>query len=82
MTIENNVNIKALDIVACPLLIFGLYAVINFDTPMKVDHRYMTLEQSKHNVNTHHSASKDYTKTMANEKTYLDTNPLVHTLAR
>jgi hypothetical protein len=34
---------------------------------MKADHMYMTLVQSKQNVKTHHSAYKDYTKTMANK---------------
>jgi hypothetical protein len=66
----------------CPLLTFGLYLAINFDKSMKVDHMYMTLAQSKQNVKTHYSASKDYNKTMANKKTYLDMNPLVHTLTR
>jgi hypothetical protein len=65
--IENNVNLKALDIATCHLLIFSLYVIINFDTAMKVDHMYMTSKQSKQNVKTHHSASKDYTKTMANK---------------
>jgi hypothetical protein len=46
----------------CPLLIFGIYVVINFDTTTKLDHMYMTLEQFKHNVKTHHSASKYYSK--------------------
>jgi hypothetical protein len=45
--IENNVNLKVLDIVACPLPIFGLYLAINFDTAMKADHIYMTSTQSK-----------------------------------
>jgi hypothetical protein len=66
-TIENNVNLKALDITACPLLIFDLYVVINFDTAMKVDQMYMTLEMSKQNIKIHHSASKDYTQTMENK---------------
>jgi cytochrome b involved in lipid metabolism len=34
---------------------------------MKDDHMYMTLEQSKHNIKTHHSAPKDYTQTMKNK---------------
>jgi hypothetical protein len=46
----------------CSLLIFDIYVVINFDTAMKLDHMYMTLEQFKHNVKTHHSASKYYSK--------------------
>jgi hypothetical protein len=54
--IENNINLKALDIVVCPLPILGLYLAINFDTTMKADHMYMTLEQSKQNIKTHHSA--------------------------
>jgi hypothetical protein len=62
-----NVNLKTLDITTCPLLIFSIYAVINFDTAMKADHMYMTLEQSKQNIKTHHSASKDYTQTMENK---------------
>jgi hypothetical protein len=33
---------------------------------VKADHMYMILEQSKHNIKTHHSASKDYTQTMEN----------------
>jgi hypothetical protein len=66
-TIENNVNLKALDIDACPLLIFGLISIIDIDRAMKADHMYMTLVQSKQNVKTHHSAYKDYTKTMANK---------------
>jgi hypothetical protein len=66
-TIENNINLKALDIVVCPLPIFGLYLAINFDTAMKVDHMHMTLEQSKQNIKTHHSASKDYIQTMENK---------------
>jgi hypothetical protein len=65
--IENNVNIKALDIATCPLPISGLYLAINFDTAMKADHMYMTSAQSMQDVKTHHSASKDYTKTMANK---------------
>jgi hypothetical protein len=68
MTIENNVNLKALDIAAYPLPISSLYLAINFVTTMKTDHMYMTLAQSKQNVKTHHSASKDYTKIMANSK--------------
>jgi hypothetical protein len=47
---------------------FGLYAVINFDTTMKADHMYMTLEQSKQNIKTHHSASNDYTQTIKTSK--------------
>jgi hypothetical protein len=65
--IENNINLKYLDIVVCPLPIFGLYLAINFDMDMKVDHMYMTLAQSKQSIKTHHSASKDYTNTMANQ---------------
>jgi hypothetical protein len=42
MMIENNINLKALDIVVCPLPIFSLYLAINFDTAMKADHMYMT----------------------------------------
>jgi hypothetical protein len=65
--IKNNVNLKALDIAACPLLIFCLYGIINFDTAMKPDHMRMILEQSKQNIKTHHSASKDYNQTMENK---------------
>jgi hypothetical protein len=64
--IENNINLKDLNIIICPLPIFGLYLAINFDAAMKADHMYMTSAQSKQNIKTHHSASKDYTKTMAN----------------
>jgi hypothetical protein len=65
--IENNINLKTLDIIVCLLPISGLYLAINFDTAMKVDHVYMTLEQSKQNIKTHHSASRDYTQTMENK---------------
>jgi hypothetical protein len=34
---------------------------------MKADHMYMTTEQSKQNVKTNRSSSKDYTKTMSNK---------------
>jgi hypothetical protein len=61
MTIENNINLKTLNIVICPLPIFGPYLAINFDMTMKADHMHMTLEQYKQNIKTHNSASKDYT---------------------
>jgi hypothetical protein len=65
--IENSINIKALDIIVCPLPIFGIYLAINFDMVMKANHMYMTLEQSKQNIKTHHSASKDYNQNMENK---------------
>jgi cytochrome b involved in lipid metabolism len=34
---------------------------------MKPDHMRMILEQSKQNIKTHHSASKDYNQTMENK---------------
>jgi cell fate (sporulation/competence/biofilm development) regulator YlbF (YheA/YmcA/DUF963 family) len=34
---------------------------------IKADHMYMILKQSKQNIKTHHSASKDYTQTMGTQ---------------
>jgi hypothetical protein len=34
---------------------------------IKTDHIYMTSEQSKQNIKTHHSVSKDYIETMADK---------------
>jgi 5-methylthioribose kinase len=65
--IENNVNLKVLNIAAYPLPTFSFYVIINFDTAIKFGNMYMTLEQFKKNVKTHYSASKDYIKTITNK---------------